>query len=118
MMTVEELAQIVSRTVKLGRSGRERWSGLCPFHSEKTPSFQIWRGRRGEGRYHCHGCGADGDAADWMRLFHGQRVTFKPDPEILKERAREKRRERLRQSFYNVYPDACPEWDFILRSIV
>jgi hypothetical protein len=45
-------------------------------------------------------------------------VTFKPDPEILKERAREKRRDRLVQSFYNVYPDACPEWDFLLRPLI
>ena len=121
MMPVEEFAAVVAKTVPTLKmiSRAPRWQGLCPFHTERTPSFQVWYSTMLETPwYHCKGCGATGSAAKWMKLFHGQRVTFKPDPEILKERARGKRRERLVQSFYNVYPDACPEWDFILRGLV
>lgn len=52
------LAEIVGRHVRLQRRGRE-YSGLCPFHKEKTPSFTV---NEEKGFYHCFGCGAHGDA--------------------------------------------------------
>src|SRR5579875_3411287 len=52
------LAEIVGRRVKLMRRGRE-YTGLCPFHKEKTPSFHVVEEK---GFYHCFGCGAHGDA--------------------------------------------------------
>lgn len=36
----------------------------CPFHQERTPSFQIWV--NGSGRYHCHGCGSDGTMIEFV----------------------------------------------------
>ena len=51
------LAEIVGRRVKLIRRGRE-FTGLCPFHNEKTPSFNVVEDK---GFYHCFGCGAHGD---------------------------------------------------------
>jgi len=51
------LAEIVGRRVKLIRRGRE-FTGLCPFHNEKTPSFSVVEDK---GFYHCFGCGAHGD---------------------------------------------------------
>ncbi|HUN47480.1 MAG TPA: DNA primase [Stellaceae bacterium] len=51
------LANAVSRRVKLQRRGRE-FTGLCPFHKEKTPSFSVVEDK---GFYHCFGCGAHGD---------------------------------------------------------
>ena len=48
-----------------------RWVGLCPFHSEKTPSFQIYQGKTGKWHYHCFGCGAHGDAVDFLQRLHG-----------------------------------------------
>ena len=47
------LSEIIGRRVKLVRKGR-RFSGLCPFHSEKTPSFSVVDD---DGFYHCFGCG-------------------------------------------------------------
>jgi DNA primase len=47
---------LVSRTVKLSRSGRET-KGCCPFHAEKTPSFYVF-----DDHFHCFGCGEHGDA--------------------------------------------------------
>lgn len=61
------LAEIVGRRVRLKRQGRE-WSGLCPFHGEKTPSFTV---SPGKGFYHCFGCGAHGDAIDFRREIDG-----------------------------------------------
>lgn len=51
------LVDVVSEKVKLTRKGRE-YTGLCPFHNEKTPSFTI---NEAKGFYHCFGCGAHGD---------------------------------------------------------
>lgn len=51
------IADVVGAKVKLVRKGRE-FSGLCPFHNEKTPSFTV---NEAKGFYHCFGCGAHGD---------------------------------------------------------
>ncbi len=51
------LSQVISKKVKLSRKGKD-WTGLCPFHNEKTPSFIV---NEHKGFYHCFGCGAHGD---------------------------------------------------------
>ncbi len=51
------VADVVGAKVKLVRKGRE-YTGLCPFHNEKTPSFTV---NEAKGFYHCFGCGAHGD---------------------------------------------------------
>ncbi len=51
------IADVVGQKVKLTRKGRE-YTGLCPFHNEKTPSFTV---NEAKGFYHCFGCGAHGD---------------------------------------------------------
>jgi DNA primase len=58
-----DLVELVRGRVTLQRRGA-RWVGRCPFHEERTPSFGLippdnrW--------YYCHGCGAKGNAVDWM----------------------------------------------------
>src|ERR1700730_15888812 len=52
------LSDLIGRRVRLVRRGRE-YVGLCPFHSEKTPSFYVVDDK---GFFHCFGCGAHGDA--------------------------------------------------------
>lgn len=61
------LAEIVGRYVPLRRRGRELW-GRCPFHEEKTPSFHVVEDR---GFYHCFGCGAHGNAIDFVMAVEG-----------------------------------------------
>ncbi len=61
------LSDVVGRRVKLVRKGR-RHSGLCPFHSEKTPSFSVVDD---QGFYHCFGCGVHGDAISFLRETEG-----------------------------------------------
>ncbi len=61
------LAEVVARHVKLTRRGREH-IGLCPFHQEKTPSFNVVEDK---GFYHCFGCGAHGTAIDFVMQVEG-----------------------------------------------
>jgi DNA primase len=61
------LEQLVARRVKLRRTGRA-FGGLCPFHNEKTPSFTV---SNEKGYYHCFGCGAHGDAIEFVMQTEG-----------------------------------------------
>ena len=58
-----DIVALISEQVALKRTGR-RWSGLCPFHGEKTPSFSV---NAEEGRYYCFGCRASGDQITFVR---------------------------------------------------
>lgn len=61
------IADIVGQKVKLVKRGRE-YTGLCPFHQEKTPSFTI---NESKGFYHCFGCGAHGDIVRFLMDSEG-----------------------------------------------
>ena len=52
------LPALIGRRVRLTKRGKE-YSGLCPFHNEKSPSFTV---NEDKGFFHCFGCGAHGDA--------------------------------------------------------
>lgn len=64
------IADVVGAKVKLTRKGRE-YTGLCPFHNEKTPSFTV---NEAKGFYHCFGCGAHGDIVKFEMDANG--LTF------------------------------------------
>lgn len=64
-----DLVDLVERSgVKLVKSGRE-YTGLCPFHSERTPSFTV---RPDKGFCHCFGCGAHKDAIGYYTTVYGR----------------------------------------------
>jgi DNA primase len=65
LLEAADLVGIVNRHTPLKKRGRAHW-GPYPFHSEKTPSFKV-QGHR----YHCFGCGADGDALDVLTKLEG-----------------------------------------------
>jgi DNA primase len=69
------LPEIVGRTVRLVRHGREHL-GCCPFHQEKTPSFRVY-----DDHYHCFGCGAHGSLFDFV--MHAEKVDFRTAVEQL-----------------------------------
>src|SRR5215469_12727372 len=73
------LAEVVGRRVKLIRRGRE-FTGLCPFHNEKTPSFSVVEDK---GFYHCFGCGAHGDVIGFS--MQAENLSF---PEAVEQLAR------------------------------
>src|SRR3954470_10780063 len=61
-MAATDLVELVSHTVKLSRAGKD-FKGLCPFHSEKTPSFKVDPARQ---YFYCFGCKASGNAIDFV----------------------------------------------------
>lgn len=62
-----DILEVVSTYVALKRSGANH-VGLCPFHAEKTPSFNVNPPR---GIYHCFGCGVGGDAISFVQRIEG-----------------------------------------------
>ena len=62
-----DIAEVVGQTVSLQRKG-STLLGLCPFHNEKTPSFNVVPAK---GIYHCFGCGAGGDAFQFLMQTQG-----------------------------------------------
>lgn len=62
-----DIVELASRYMTLKRSGVNNM-GCCPFHNEKTPSFNVNSSRQ---RYHCFGCGADGHAISLLMQFEG-----------------------------------------------
>jgi DNA primase len=76
-----EISEVVAPHVKLVRKGHE-FHGLCPFHTEKSPSFTVNNAKQ---FYHCFGCGAHGDAFDF--LINKERLSFQEALEILAAKA-------------------------------
>ena len=62
-----DLVELVGRHVALKKAGRS-YKGLCPFHHEKTPSFQVNPDR---GIFHCFGCGESGNAFAFLIRVEG-----------------------------------------------
>jgi DNA primase len=62
-----DIIELVSQYVDLKRSGANHM-GLCPFHSEKSPSFSVHAGRQ---FYHCFGCGVGGDVFSFLMKIEG-----------------------------------------------
>src|SRR5438309_4460608 len=62
-----DIVQLIGERVPLKKAGRS-YVGLCPFHSEKTPSFHVDPDRR---TYHCFGCSEQGDIFTWLEKQDG-----------------------------------------------
>ncbi len=76
------LVDVVSEHVVLRKSGANH-VGLCPFHSERTPSFSV---HETKGLYHCYGCKEGGDLIGFVRKMHG--LSFTEAIEELSDRAK------------------------------
>jgi DNA primase len=66
-----DIVRIVGDYVKLKKAGAQNFSGLCPFHNEKTPSFSVHATRQ---FYHCFGCGVSGDVFSFVQKI--ENITF------------------------------------------
>jgi DNA primase len=75
-----DMVELVSHKTDLRRAGT-RWSGLCPFHDERTPSFSV---NPVEKLYYCFGCGEGGDAFKFVQQTEG--VEFQDAVELLADR--------------------------------
>ena len=79
ILAASDIFDVVSEVVILKKSGRN-FFGLCPFHSEKTPSFSVNPDKQ---IFHCFGCSAGGNALSFVMKYHG--ISF---PEAAKMLAR------------------------------
>lgn len=77
-----DIVQLVSTYCELKPAGSDRYKALCPFHTEKTPSFIVSKSRQ---IYHCFGCGKGGDAISF--LMNIQNVSFTEALETLADNA-------------------------------
>jgi DNA primase len=66
-----DIVRIVGDYVKLKKAGAQNFSGLCPFHSEKSPSFSVHATRQ---FFHCFGCQASGDVFSFIQKI--ENITF------------------------------------------
>ena len=71
-----DILKIIGDYVRLKKAGAQNYTGLCPFHSEKSPSFSVHVGRQ---FYHCFGCGQSGDVFSFIQKI--ENVSF---PEAVK----------------------------------
>jgi DNA primase len=66
-----DIVRIIGDYVKLKKAGAQNYSGLCPFHGEKTASFSVHATRQ---FFHCFGCGVSGDVFTFVQKI--ENITF------------------------------------------
>ena len=75
------IVEVIGEVVALTKAGRN-FLGLCPFHGEKTPSFNVVEDKQ---FYHCFGCGKSGDVFKFIEEYRG--VSFMEAVQIIAERS-------------------------------
>jgi DNA primase len=116
------LADVVSRVVALKKAGGARLKGLCPFHNEKTPSFNV---DSDKGYFKCFGCGKSGDAITFVK--DTEQLSFTEAVEALGQRygvpieyeegsgpSREER--SLRQELFDLHEQAAGHFHDAFRA--
>jgi DNA primase len=109
-----DIVRVVGDYVKLKKAGAQNYSGLCPFHNEKTPSFSVHATRQ---FFHCFGCGASGDVFSFVQKI--ENITF-PEavravaqklgialPKVSYNSPAEAREAKLRTVLLDVHERAC-----------
>src|SRR5437763_12659673 len=105
-----DIVRVVSDYVSL-KGGGSAFKGLCPFHSEKTPSFSVHREKQ---IFHCFGCGAGGDVFAFVML--AEKVSFPEAVRIVAEKfgvpipavpALEDKKFEERQQLFEIYERAA-----------
>src|SRR5512142_3330873 len=66
-----DIVRVIGEYVKLKKAGAQNFTGLCPFHKEKTQSFSVRATRQ---FFHCFGCGVSGDVFSFVQKI--ENITF------------------------------------------
>jgi DNA primase len=113
-----DILEWVSRYVALKKSG-QNWLGLCPFHTEKTPSFTVSPGKQ---VFHCFGCGEGGDVIGFLMKIDG--TTFPQAIKLLAERlgipvlpqrgGEPNKADQIREELYRIHLDAAEYYHALL----
>ena len=112
------IVDIISQYVALAKNGN-RYLGLCPFHGEKTPSFNV---NAQKGFYHCFGCGKSGDVIEFLKEY--KQIGFKDAVAELAEFAgvtldlpsNQAKRENPNQPLYEINNQAARLYNIVLMS--
>ncbi|HEM5233732.1 DNA primase [Streptococcus suis] len=115
------IVDVIGETVALTKAGRN-YVGLCPFHGEKTPSFNVIEDKQ---FYHCFGCGKSGDVFKFVEEVRG--VSFADAAAILAEKAgfqvditpsyhQEEKRISPHQVLYDIHRDAAKFYHALLMT--
>ena len=116
-----DIVDVVSAHVHLKKRGKD-YIGLCPFHNEKTPSFNVIPGKN---MFYCFGCGAGGSAITFLMKYNN--CTFREALQDLADRAQitlpapnysdeTKKREQHRQDLLAINKEAATYYYRLLRS--
>lgn len=117
-----DIVDVISACVHLKRSG-SNYTGLCPFHNEKTPSFSVSPGKQ---MYYCFGCGAGGNVFTFLMEY--ENLTFVEALEQLAERAgmslpdkgedngEARRKKNIKDKVLEVYKIAAKYYYALLKS--
>lgn len=112
------ISEIIGKYVQLKHKAGGEYQGLCPFHSEKTPSFTVSDNKE---FYHCFGCSEHGSAIDFLMKLEGwsypETVKYLADKAgvaIIEEEYQRKERNDNSPSLYDVSELACKYFHYML----
>ena len=119
--TKNDIVGVISGYVRMQKKGGN-YFGLCPFHSEKSPSFSVSPGKQ---MYYCFGCGAGGNVITFVMAY--ENVTFQEAVKMLAERAgvslpeaeyseEARRKEGKRTRLLEIQKEAARYYYYMLRS--
>jgi DNA primase len=117
-----DIVRVVGEYVKLKKSGAQNFSGLCPFHQEKTPSFSVHATKQ---FFHCFGCGVSGDVLTFVQKVENislpeairliaQKLDIKL-PKLQYSSEHEAKDARLRAQLIEMHERACKFFEDQLR---
>jgi DNA primase catalytic core len=113
------IVEVIGDVISLQKAGRN-YLGLCPFHGEKTPSFNVVEDKQ---FYHCFGCGRSGDVFKFIEEYQG--VPFMEAVQILGQRVgievekplySEQKPASPHQALYDMHEDAAKFYHAILMT--
>src|SRR3974390_2008221 len=117
-----DIVRIIGDYIKLKKAGAQNYSGLCPFHGEKTASFSVHAARQ---FYHCFGCGVSGDVFSFVQKI--ENITFPeavrliadklgvPMPKVQYASPEEARQAKHRGGLLDIHERACAFFQEQLR---
>ena len=115
------IVEVIGEVVALTKAGRN-FLGLCPFHGEKTPSFNVVEDKQ---FYHCFGCGKSGDVFKFIEEYRG--VSFMEAVQIIAERSgiqlavdkndlSQPKRQHPHQALYDIHTEAAKFYHAVLMT--
>ncbi len=121
VIAANDIVSVIGEHVHMKRSG-SGYMGLCPFHSEKSPSFSVSPGKQ---VYHCFGCGESGNVVTFVMKY--ENATFQEALKILADRAgiklpeaqyseESKKKNEQRDRLFAINKDAATYYFRLLRS--